>query len=331
MARKRTMQTQVFDRLGRKHFATPIENVAAERDFNRVEIEGVAPDAFENAMAGVESDLSRGIERIRASGAFHTADDRACLLNLIGLLHLRNPRHRETFRDFHERVAKRIMDLVVATPERWAGQVAKATKEGFLSPDADTNYEKMKAFVREGEFSVETPTEQHITLEMETFDKILPYLFGRGWMLGKASEKSGGFVTSDHPVCLIWSDPPTGRAFARSGWGFGEPKLCFRSPRGSRQSVRLSYKAATLMPMKRWLPQSMGRSSPLRSGRCARFELPLSTSGGRASPKSVAANLRPQLSSPGCPRIRRQSRLLGGLDEQHFPSSCPMINREAKM
>jgi len=227
VARKRTMQTQVFDRLGRKHFATPIENVAAERDFNRVEIEGVAPDAFENAMAGVESDLSRGIERIRASGAFHTADDRACLLNLIGLLHLRNPRHRETFRDFHERVAKRIMDLVVATPERWAGQVAKATKEGFLSPDADTNYEKMKAFVREGEFSVETPTEQHITLEMETFDKILPYLFGRGWMLVKASEKSGGFVTSDHPVCLIWSDPPTGPGIRPIGLGLRGTEIVF--------------------------------------------------------------------------------------------------------
>jgi hypothetical protein len=230
--RKRTMQTQVFDRVARKQFATAIENVATKRDFNRVEINGVAPDAFENAMAAVESDLSPGIERIRAAGTFDNADDRASLLNLIGLLHLRNPRFRETIRDFHERVAKATMGLLLATPERWARQTAKMKKGGYLPPDADTDYEKMKAFVREGEYRVETATERHITLEMGAFDKILPHVFGRGWVLVEAPKCSGGFVTSDHPVCLTWSEPAKGPGIRPIGLGLRGTEIVFPvSPR----------------------------------------------------------------------------------------------------
>jgi Protein of unknown function (DUF4238) len=230
--RKRTMQTQVFDRVGRKQFATAIENVATERDFNRVEIDGIAPDAFENAMAAIESDLSHGIERIRTAGTFDNADDRASLLNLIGLLHLRNPRFRETFRDFHERVAKATMAVALETPERWARQVAKATEDGYLPPDADADYERMRAFVRQDAFRVETPTERHIALEMDAFDKILPYLFKRGWVFVHAPKGSGGFVTSDHPVCLTWSDPPTGPGIRPIGLGLRGTEIVFPiSPR----------------------------------------------------------------------------------------------------
>jgi Protein of unknown function (DUF4238) len=230
--RKHKMQTTVFDRQGRQPFTTPIDNVAVERDFNRVELAGEAPDAFETALADIESDLSPAIERIGTAGVIRDADDRACLLNLIGLFHLRTPRRRQTTRDFHERVAKQIMDLLVSTPERWASQVARAKKDGFMSPDADTDYEKMKAFVREGAFKIETPTEQHIVLEMSAFDAILPHLFGRGWMLVEAPKSSGGFVTSDHPVCLMWSAPPTGPGIRPIGLGLRGTEIVFPvSPR----------------------------------------------------------------------------------------------------
>jgi Protein of unknown function (DUF4238) len=168
--RKRTMQTQVFDRVGRKQFATPIENVAAERDFNRVEIDGMAPDAFESAMAAVESDLSPKIERIGAAGAFLDGKDRACLLNLIGLLHLRNPRFRKTIGDFQGRVASAVLGVALSTPERWSHQITKAKEAGILAPDADTDYETAKALARQGALTFGVPTERHITLEIDTFD-----------------------------------------------------------------------------------------------------------------------------------------------------------------
>jgi Protein of unknown function (DUF4238) len=225
--RKRKSQTTVFDRVERKHFQTAIENVAAERDFNRVELDGVAPDAVESAMASVESELSPAIERIGSTGAFKDNDDRASLLNLIGLLHLRNPRLRETIRGFHERVAKMIMSIVVATPECWAYQVKKATEEGYIEPEANIDYETMKEFVGREEYTVDTCTEDHILREMEVFDKILPHLFGRGWVLVKAPKDSGGFVISDHPVCLTWSEPRKAPGINPPGLGLRGTEIVF--------------------------------------------------------------------------------------------------------
>jgi hypothetical protein len=225
--RQKSQRVIVFDRPGRKVYNAGIENIAVEKDFNTVEIDGQPPDVFEQGMAGFESELAPALKRIIDSRSLQDVDDRAYLLNFIALQCLRNPRKRETFRDFHERVAKATMNLALSTPEMWASQVKKATEAGHMNPDADTSYEKMKEFMERGEFTVEVATERHIILEMGNFDKILPYFFNRGWALLRASEDSGGFVTSDHPFCLIWSDPPLRRGIYPPGLGLKNTEIVF--------------------------------------------------------------------------------------------------------
>ena len=80
-----------------------------------------------------------------------------------------NPRQREMMRDFHARVAKQIMNVALATPERWAHQVKKATEAGYLDPNITTTYEEMKKFVAEGNYTITVPNERHIQLEVGTF------------------------------------------------------------------------------------------------------------------------------------------------------------------
>jgi hypothetical protein len=65
----------------------------------------------------------------------------------------------------------------------------------------------MKRFAEEERNTVSVRRERLIQIEIDTFNKILPLIFHRGWVLIVASEQSGGFVTSDHPFCLMWSDP----------------------------------------------------------------------------------------------------------------------------
>lgn len=207
VARKKGHQLIAFDGKSRKAFPAATHNVAVEKDFNRVEIEGHPPDVFENAMAQFETNAASALERSIAAKSIQQTEDRSYLFNLIGLLGMRNPRLRERWRDFQERIAKQIMSLATATPERWASQVARAKAEGYISKDADTDYAKMRKFVTEEKYRVEVRTEHHIALEMKGLDAILPYLFKRKWALLKCSDNSGGFVTSDHPVCLMWSDP----------------------------------------------------------------------------------------------------------------------------
>ncbi len=44
-------------------------------------------------------------------------------------------------------------------------------------------------------------------MELKALDRVLPYIFGRKWCLFRAPV-TASFVTSDHPACLMWSDPP---------------------------------------------------------------------------------------------------------------------------
>jgi hypothetical protein len=43
-------------------------------------------------------------------------------------------------------------------------------------------------------------------VEFDLFDKVLPCFVERRWQLCIAGPDSEGFITSDHPVALMWSD-----------------------------------------------------------------------------------------------------------------------------
>jgi hypothetical protein len=217
----------VVDAKERSAFRTSPANVAAERDFHRIDVDGIAPDAIENAFSAFEGELSQALARVIKSRSISQKDDRARLFNLIGLMSIKNPRLRETIRDFHERTAKQIMALVTATPERWASQMQKAKDAGFVGADKDLSYEEARKFVEEGKYRVNVLAARHLELELKTFDSILPLIFRRNWLLLKAPAKSTGFITSDHPSCLMWSDLKIRRGFYPPGLGLGGTQVLF--------------------------------------------------------------------------------------------------------
>jgi hypothetical protein len=106
------------------------------------------------------------------------------------------------------------MDMVLASRERYEAQVRRAKEDGFMSADSNVDYETMCEFVENEQYRLETPPSTHLHMEMGIFEKILPLIFGRKWMLLKAPASSTGFITSDHPVCLSWSDPKERRGFS---------------------------------------------------------------------------------------------------------------------
>jgi hypothetical protein len=223
--KKQTRQLVVFDKTTRKSFRCATHNVALEKDFNRIDLEGVEPDAFENAMAQFEGLLGPALQRVGQGGSIKNETDRAILLNFIGLLTLRTPRMRERIRDFHERIAKTVLEIATATPERWDNEIAKARNAGYVSGSSNPSHEQMRKFVEGDQYKIHVPTNRHIALEVATFDKILPFLFERKWLLLKAAKNSGGFVTSDHPVCLMWSDRKEGGKFHGPGLGLTGTEL----------------------------------------------------------------------------------------------------------
>ena len=225
-------QTRVFDRVTGKSFPTAIENIGLERDFNRIEVEGHPPDAFEAGIAAYESELAPALERTVSSCGFADDRDKNLIFNLIASLALRNPRWRESIRQFHEETAKTVLGVTLASKERWTQQQKKAVEEGSTPPDGDVTYEELKQFHEEGNYRIELDTGYHLQMEMKGVDAILPLLARRGWAFCRAPKDSGGFVTSDHPVSLIWAKGQNPGQFYSPGFGLPDTEIVFPlSPR----------------------------------------------------------------------------------------------------
>jgi hypothetical protein len=100
-------------------------------------------------------------------------------------------------------------------------------------------YEKMRAAVIGKKFRIEVPTERHIEMEIHALDVVLPTLFKRKWVVLLLPMGSAGFVTCDHPVCLMFSDPKMRGKFHGPGHGLAGTQLIF--PIGTRMAIVGAY------------------------------------------------------------------------------------------
>jgi hypothetical protein len=196
-----------FDAISRKCFRTSPDNVALEKDFNTIDLEGHAPDAFENALASVESDIGPALTRIIVQQSLDDENDAAYLLNLVGLLYVRNPRFRRTKQSLYGGVLKMLIEEALSSKEKWDAYIKQARAAGQEPKDADTDYETAKQAYKPEVLQVTIANEVQVADEMNQFDEVLLRLFERKWTLAKAPSGSAGFVTCDHPVCLTWSEP----------------------------------------------------------------------------------------------------------------------------
>lgn len=191
--------------LARGHsFSTVPANVAKERDFNR--IEGLPPGELDNRLGMFETAADKALDTIEESCTLEDAEAWLHVLNLAALFAVRTPRMRESVREFHERVARMMMDLTLAKPERWESSVRQACAAGHLPADSNVTYEQVKAFHERGEYRVSVSTAHHVGLEFHVFEPVLRTLAGRKWTLYVAEPVSGGFITTDNPVCLMNTD-----------------------------------------------------------------------------------------------------------------------------
>ena len=91
-------QLYVVDAKQRKAFTTRPRNVAAERDFNRIDVPGLDPNQVEGDMARFESDLALALGRLNQHGQFHSLEDLHLILQLVAILATRSPERREHVR-----------------------------------------------------------------------------------------------------------------------------------------------------------------------------------------------------------------------------------------
>jgi len=189
-------------------FETKPINVAVERDFNAVE--GHPAGELEGKLAKIESVLGAALDRVVEARSIENNDDWWMVLNLIALFAVRNPRMRNALGDFIADVSDKILRLTLATEERWASQVARMKAAGVYDDGRpEVPYAEMKRFHKTGEYKIKVSRGYRIALELSAVEPVLKTISNRNWLL--LVSVTGGFITSDHPVCLTNRDgvPPS--------------------------------------------------------------------------------------------------------------------------
>lgn len=186
-------------------FSTSPKNVGVARDFNRIDVDGQRIDALESALASFESDAIDAVRKVLSARTFPGAVDFNVILNLIGLIALRNPRSRETFNQARSQTLHMLGDLLVSDRRIFESHVRRAAEAGYIA-DTNVSFENVKKFVEERRYTIEFHPQDNSRVEFEAFDKLLPLLGQRTWSLFLAPPGGPEFICSDHPVTLVWKD-----------------------------------------------------------------------------------------------------------------------------
>lgn len=203
---------------GRRFFETTPRNVGSERDFNRIDVEGLKPDILESQWAIFESKISESIRHVDETGLFE-GESKTVILNLAALMAVRHPSMRENMRKFEEIGAKRILDLILETKEEFESSRDQSKKINF-DFEINPSYEELKSFHDNGEYTIEVSRERHIKNEFQMIETILPLLALRKWSVFRSNQK-GHFITSDKPLILIWRNIENIPLAMRNSPGFG--------------------------------------------------------------------------------------------------------------
>ncbi len=233
----------VCDLSERRRFRTKPRNVAARRDYNRVDIEGVDPNIVESQLSEVEGKADQALRRIFVAQSIANEEDFAMVLILIALLFLNNPTFRKQRDDIISNVAKQMMGNMLATPERWAS-VASQAEAGGVNLNDSVSYEEVREAVATGRIVPHTMNHALIAQEMQLWPDIVPLLRARKWQLLISDAVTGEFATADKPCVLRWTDPALNKG--PYGVGLGSPDSTITFPLSSHLALFGTFEGENL-------------------------------------------------------------------------------------
>jgi hypothetical protein len=186
-----------------KFFTTSPANIAAERDYNAIEVDGFSADALEKELGRFEGVIAPAIKRIRETASFgENGADREDAINLITLLAVRNPRTRKEMGRLYTQLIQAMLLLTFEKEERWETWVQRQKAAGAWPQGQPADFKDHKKYVKQNIAKLQVHQNFTLETELNSLEHVYPYFHARKWRILKAKEGSGGFVTTDHPVCV---------------------------------------------------------------------------------------------------------------------------------
>lgn len=206
---------------GRRWRSRPSE-LAHQRDFYRIDVEGIDPNVFEKTFGAFESQVAALLRQLFETGSLPVAEAYANLMFFLALMAVRIPRRRAKMTQEMDQIMKSMLRMSVATPEHWESAQRRMRLDG-LTELAETSYEEAKALFERDDFTIQMPATWHVGMLYESAKTIFPYLADRAWSFFQCEDDDPDFVCSDHPLSLVWSTEGSG--FYPPGFALAETEV----------------------------------------------------------------------------------------------------------
>ena len=225
-------QLTVFDLVSRKTFRTRPRNVAAQRDFNRVDLKGRTADVLERSLGEFEGMAIAAIRRVQERGGPLTDDELSDIVSLMTLLIARNPKRRRAINTARQHQRRVMLDILGSNKSMYENHLAMAKRDGFVRDDANLPFGKAAALIKSGQCEIGVSSTESLSLELDGIDSIFEMLKSRWWSLVIADSKAPDLVTCDHPVAVVFKDQ---NRCGPIGYGLPDTEVSF--PLGPRHAV----------------------------------------------------------------------------------------------
>jgi hypothetical protein len=215
----------IFDLEHQKRWKSTPRGSGHEKDFYRVEVDGVDPLVIENEFLRdqVETPAAPALKRILATArgsanvgarwAVVDPEDLSRLLMFVAVQAVRGPDHRAHLDDLYTQVATSIMQRLAASDESF--EQHKAVDSSL----ADLSRDDVKKVLRDPKLRMTVDRATQISTFLPLVPTVLETLWQRSWGLSLVPPGSPALITTDKPVVRIpHSSLPDGMPV-----GFGSP------------------------------------------------------------------------------------------------------------
>jgi hypothetical protein len=196
----------VYDLGANRFFQTKPKKIAYEVDFNRVDIEGQAPDVLERAFGElIEAKAASVIRRMCDESRLPEDEDFSYVLNLMTLLVVRHPVMRRSMTAARQLCYRALADLLASDRTLYEHHLKAARDAGFVSR-SDVPFGQMQELLRGGNYTIEISPHDHLRTELAAFEDTLRSVSSRYWSLLSAEADAPDFITCDRPVSLVFPE-----------------------------------------------------------------------------------------------------------------------------
>ncbi|QJD84254.1 DUF4238 domain-containing protein [Cohnella herbarum] len=183
------------------------------------------PDAIEDVFAYVEDNVAPIIKEVCNSHEIPDGvEDYNWLINYISLLAERTPARRKVYKKPMVDIAKRMSQMMLATPERFES-IKLRMKENGVEDDDKVSYEDLRKFIFEENYTISFDNNTHVNNLLTAIDVIIPILGDRNWTVAYVPPEVGDFICSDNPVSLHWTTQKERGIWSSPGHGLRETEV----------------------------------------------------------------------------------------------------------